>query len=87
MQPLSCDIYDYVEIACMRRYDVRLELISGDVVAGIACDTRVTSDKTECLVIESADGEHEVALHEVARMRVETPDATFTTVDFANGRH
>ncbi|OZB19721.1 MAG: transcriptional antiterminator [Pseudomonas sp. 34-62-33] len=28
-QPLACDLYDYLEIACMHRYQLAIELVDG----------------------------------------------------------
>lgn len=50
-QPIACRLYDYVEIACLRHYNVRLELIDGCVVSGRAVTTRILSG-AEYLVCE-----------------------------------
>ena len=67
----------------MRGYDVRLELKSGDSVTGRARDTRVSRDKIEYLVLNCGADESEVALHEITRMNVETPNASFNAVQFS----
>ena len=36
---ISCNLHDYIEIVCLYRYPVSLQLRSGEVVAGTAVDT------------------------------------------------
>lgn len=48
---ISCDQYDYVEIACMSRLHVELVLKSGDTVRGIATDTKRSANREECIVV------------------------------------
>lgn len=48
---MSCEQHDYVEIACMYRYLVKLSLKSGAELQGIALDTRRNAQQQECIVI------------------------------------
>ena len=32
-QPLACDLYDYLEIACLHRYRLDIELVDGAPVS------------------------------------------------------
>lgn len=36
---ISCNQYDYIEIACMYKFPLRLTLVSNQVVEGTAIDT------------------------------------------------
>mgnify|MGYP006191562847 CR=1 FL=1 len=39
-QPLACDLYDYLEIACMHHYQLNIELVDGTHLQGEALRTR-----------------------------------------------
>jgi len=80
--PISCELYDYIEIACMHRYDVTLSLADGRMIAGRATDTRAGTDKVEYFIVD-VDGELlEVPMHQLSRMQTNTPGASFKQVDF-----
>ena len=49
MDPISCDLYDYIEIACLYKIPVRLELKDGSFIEGNADDTIINDDKDECM--------------------------------------
>ena len=53
--PIQCEIYDYIEIACMRHYHLIIELSSGDSITGKAITTKV-KDKKEFILIETDSG-------------------------------
>lgn len=55
-QPIQCQRYDFIEIACMRRYLLSIELNDETALVGTAIDTKTQADKTEWLVIEQ-DGQ------------------------------
>lgn len=50
-QPIDCDIYDYLEIACMRAYTLHLELSDGRVLDATAQTTVIDRDKNEWLQV------------------------------------
>ena len=79
---ISCGDYDYIEIACMHGYDVKLHLLTAGVISGKALDTQYNSLKQECIKIHSQDTEILVALDEVKSMDVLSKNARFTHVDF-----
>ena len=56
-QPLACDLYDYVEIACLYRYQLTIELVDGTSLQGQALTTETTASKEEFLLLRSPDGE------------------------------
>ena len=49
--PIKCQLYDYIEIACMRNYLLDIELTTGEVLRGKAKQTRI-KEKQEFLVIK-----------------------------------
>ncbi len=48
--PIQCQLYDYVEIACMRHYRLDIELITGEIITGMALTTLI-KNKQEFIVI------------------------------------
>ena len=54
--PIQCQIYDYIEIACMRHYLLDIELTSGEKISGKAMTTKI-ENKQEFMVIETENSE------------------------------
>ncbi len=54
--PIQCQIYDYIEIACMRHYLLDIELTSGETITGKAMTTKI-ENKQEFMVIETKNSE------------------------------
>ena len=50
--PIDCNLYDYVEIACMYRYPVRVATSGGQILTGVAVDTVIDADKAEHLELD-----------------------------------
>ena len=51
--PIDCEDYDYLEIACMDRYDVELSS-KGEIVRGVALNLEVVKGE-EFLILRSID--------------------------------
>ena len=51
VQPLSCDLHDYIEIACLYSYALKLTLTDSTVINAVAIDTK-TSNKQEFIVVK-----------------------------------
>ncbi|MGR7922947.1 Rho-binding antiterminator [Zobellella denitrificans] len=79
---MSCDQHDYLEIACLYRYRIRLTLASGNQLTGIALDTRRDGDRQECLLLGTGGAEQLVRLAELTRMEALTDNPHFRAVDF-----
>lgn len=77
---MSCDQHDYVEIACLYRYVVKLTLKSGEEVTGIALDTRRNVQRQECIAINHIDTL--IALDAVASMEALVKNPHFNRVTF-----
>ena len=43
---ISCNQYDYIEIACMHNLSIELILKNGDGVCGVATDTNAMQTET-----------------------------------------
>ena len=37
-QPLACETYDHLELACLRRQPLRITLVTGEILTGTAVD-------------------------------------------------
>lgn len=61
-QPLACDLYDYLEIACMHHYQLDIELVDGAHLQGEALTTETTASKEEFLLVRTADGEQRLRM-------------------------
>ena len=58
---IRCDLYDYFEIACMRRNKLVLELLNGDTLTGTAVNLK-TEKGREWLLLNNDGTELEVDL-------------------------
>lgn len=83
---LSCDLHDYLEIACLYQYQVTLVLTSGEEFMGTPKTTIIKSlgsVKHEMLVVCCENGEiKEFDLLTLKSMHVHTKHAKFTDVRF-----
>ena len=80
---ISCDLHDYVEIACTYRYELRLLLKSGLEVEGRAIDTVLNADRLECIKIEANKDEILVTLDSVQSMISVSDSPHFKRIDFS----
>lgn len=78
---ISCDLHDHIEVVCMYGYQVRLELKNQQVIEGKAVDIITSPEKDEYLLIKNEE-EQKVALTQLAKLQVLTPNARFKVVDF-----
>ncbi len=69
-QPIDCDRHDFLEIACMHHYRLRIELNDGDELEAEAVTTRTAPSKEEFFCVKAADGAREIRLD---RLRAITP--------------
>ena len=83
--PIQCQLYDYIEIACMRHYRLDIKLTRGETITGKAVTTRI-KDKQEFIVITVEDDseenrtEQEIRLDLVKSITALNENAEFTTV-------
>ncbi len=83
--PIQCQLYDYVEIACMRHYRLDIELISGDIITGKAVTTRIKNKQEFIVIAEDVDNkennkEQEIRLDLVKSLTTLDANAEFDTV-------
>ena len=79
---ISCADHDYVEIACMYRFEVKLIFKDGHIVQGKALETTYNKNKQECLVVETELAREEVVLDQLSSMEALTENPHFNTINF-----
>lgn len=84
-QPLACDAYDYLEIACMHRYQLAIELVDGSHLLGQALTTQTTA-KEEFLLIRTSDGEQRLRMDRLLAITPQEANASFGRVLLSGNR-
>lgn len=81
---LSCNLHDYLEIACMFKIPIVLTFINGDQHQGIAVTTFISSEKTECLTLktENSDELLSIPLDVLQSMQALVSNPHFDLVNF-----
>lgn len=80
--PISCNLYDTIELVCMYHYPVTLTLIGGQLITGIANDTARNADNEECIELD-VDGESTlVVLSQLDSMQVNIENPHLSLVNF-----
>ena len=74
-------LHDFVEVACMYGYQLKLILKNNQIIEGKAVDIVNSPERRECLVIDN-DSRQQIELTQLARMQVLTPHAKFNEVVF-----
>ncbi len=81
---ISCDLHDYVEVACMYGYQVRLILKNQSTMEGKAKDIVTDAEKHEFLLLETASGPQQIELITLDKLQVLTANARFSEVVFSD---
>jgi Rho-binding antiterminator len=79
---IFCELHDYLEIACMYGYRVKLMLKDHQTIEGKALDLLTTAEKWEYLVIDNGHEQQQIELNQLGKMQVLTPNADFKGVSF-----
>ncbi len=82
-RPLDCDLYDYLELACLHGYRLQIELVEGASFVARALDTRTAPNKEEFLLLQTEDGQREVRLDQLRAITPLDPGARFGRVELA----
>lgn len=85
-QPLSCDLYDYLEIACMHQYRLHIELVDGGELQATAVNTHTAASKEEFLIVRDGTGERQLRLDQLLTITPLDAGASFGRVLLGN-RH
>jgi Rho-binding antiterminator len=79
---IKCDLHDYIEIACLFHFEIRLSLTNGDSVQGIAETTETTADKREWLVLTINGQIQKFDLTGINSMHTVTANQHFNKIEF-----
>jgi len=79
---LSCALHDYVEIACLYQFEIKLELRNNKSVQGIAETTETTGNKREWLIIVVNNQTQKYDLTEIISMEAITVNKHFDKIVF-----
>ncbi|SDO45029.1 Rho-binding antiterminator [Ectopseudomonas guguanensis] len=85
-QPLACDLYDYLEIACLHRYRLDIELVDGARLQGQALNTETTASKEEFLLVRTAEGEQRLRMDRLLAITPLDAGASFGRVLLSGNR-
>jgi Rho-binding antiterminator len=80
---MSCNEHDYIEIACMYHYPIKLTMKTGEVIAGIALDTQRNDAREECIKVSVAGAESMLVLDNISTLEVCIENPHFQRVSFA----
>lgn len=81
-QIISCQLHDYIEIACLYGYSIELQLTDRGRLQGRAKTTQTSTDRKEWLVLDQAGEEIKVELAQIRRLSALTRNPHFDVVDF-----
>lgn len=84
---IACHLYDYIEIACMYKLEVRAVFKNGSDITGQAIDTAIIEFDTgakECLLVKTDDKDNlqSIVLSELASLSAVTENPHFDVVHF-----
>jgi Rho-binding antiterminator len=82
---INCAQHDYLEVACLYQYEVRITLADGSVIEGRATNTRTDPSKSEYLILTVAGQQVEVPMLALRTLTTRTPGAKFDQIDFVDG--
>lgn len=80
---INCSEYDYIEIACLYQYPVKLSLKSGQVLNGIALDTQRNEYRDECIKLNIQDTAKLIELDDIIKLEVLINNPHFTEITFS----
>ncbi|WP_041689742.1 Rho-binding antiterminator [Enterobacter sp. 638] len=81
-QPINCNLHDYLEIACLYRYWLRIELNDGACFDGKAMTTRTTAEREEYLEIEGHEVQWKIRMDFLSAITPLTARAAFGRIIF-----
>ncbi|MBX2879338.1 MAG: Rho-binding antiterminator [Granulosicoccus sp.] len=80
---ISCNDYDYIEIACLYHYPIKLTLKTGGVIEGRALDTQRINAREEGIKVDVSGTQSTIALDDIVKLEVTIDNPHFREVSFA----
>jgi Rho-binding antiterminator len=85
-QPIACELYDYLEIACLHHYQLRIELTDGSELQAAAVTTEISANKEEFFVVRGPAGEQHLRMDRLLAITPLDTGASFGRVLLGNAR-
>ena len=79
---VDCELYDYVELACVYHHRLRVRTTDGQSLEGIAVDVRADGGGKEFMVMRAPDRELLIRLDAITTMETLTEGARVGEVRF-----
>lgn len=79
---ISCELHDYLEIACLYGYRVKLTLKDHSAIEGKALGLLTSAEKREYLILDNGQEQQHIELNQLSNMQVLTVNARFKAVTF-----
>ena len=79
---ISCNDYDYIEIACMHQFPIKITLKSGEIIECKALDTQRNEAREECIRVSLDSTETNIVLDAISRLEVTIENPHFKEVSF-----
>lgn len=84
---ISCQTFDYIEIACMYHLPVRLVAKDFSEIRGTALTTLINETRQECIELSQANGQKvRVALNDIQVMQAEKNNPHFAWVNLVTNK-
>lgn len=81
-QPIDCDLYDYIEAACVFHYMLEIKRVAAQPVTGQALTTRVTKGDGEFIELDVQGESVEIRLDTVISIKPLDTGAQFGLITF-----
>lgn len=82
--PIACELFDYIEIACMYSYRIRVSVENGKELIGVARTTQI-KHKVEYLVLATTEQKGElnyINTAEITHISVLSENTKFKDISF-----
>ncbi|EGU38574.1 hypothetical protein VII00023_10604 [Vibrio ichthyoenteri ATCC 700023] len=80
---ISCQQYDYLEIACLYHFPVRITLKDHSIYEGIAQNTRYNEQHQECLLLQTQQAEILLPTEQMISLHALIENPHFSVVEFS----
>ena len=80
-QPISCGLYDHLEVACLQHYRLAIELRDGTRLEAEAITTETDAQKHEFLVVRDAQGLQRLRLDRLQAIMPLTANTRFGRIE------
>jgi Rho-binding antiterminator len=79
---ISCPQYDYIEIACLYKFPLEIQLINGTTLIGVAFDTKINQEGQECLILKCEHEEQLVIMKDIKTLKATMNNPHFNVIEF-----